>query len=340
MLDLETYIPRHSLVALVEFKSSVNKFMGKHMQCSDFSLERSEDISGTAPNWNRVLIVSLAIPWASKIENSRYFPENVRLLMNNEVNMEGLRIQCILPDEAYVQAGITKVLDYQKSVNNGYINGYSKAEFDIPTSELNQMIPEIINGKFNRKSLSPSNQTRDLFICTHGSRDACCGTYGFVLYEKLKKIFQNNSNVRIWRISHFGGHRFAPNLLDMPQGRMWARFNEDEALSIIQSKIDFEIVNKCYRGLISLDSSFEQVLEQQLFSHYGSEWIDRNVKSILVPESDMESGLVNVEVEDSNHIKNFFSAKVSVNGYIPMLKCMSDNFSDEFSPQYSVDWVI
>ena len=33
--------------------------------------------------------------------------------------MEGLRIQCILPDEAYVQAGITKVLDYQKSVNKG-----------------------------------------------------------------------------------------------------------------------------------------------------------------------------------------------------------------------------
>ncbi len=304
------------------------------MQCSDFSLKQHEDTAGSAPSWDRMLIFTLASPWASKIENSLYFPEKLRMLMKNKVNIEGLRIQCIFPDDDYAQNGISKVLFYQKSINNGYVNDYNKTEFDIPISELNVMIPEIINGKFNTKVLSQSKHTRDLFVCTHGNRDACCGTQGFVIYEKLKKMFRDNSNVRIWRISHLGGHRFAPNLLDMPQGRIWARFDEEEVLSIIQSKMDSEIVNKCYRGLISLDSAFEQVLEQKLFSYYGSEWIDRTLKSYIVSEIDTRSALVNLEVKDNN----LFSAKVSVKGYVPTLKCMSEDLSDEFSPQYTIDW--
>ena len=116
------------------------------MQCSDFSLEQHEDTDGSAPSWDRMLIFTLASPWASKIENSLYFPEKLRMLMKNKVNIEGLRIQCIFPDDDYAQNGISKVLFYQKSINNGYVNDYNKTEFDIPISELKVMIAELING--------------------------------------------------------------------------------------------------------------------------------------------------------------------------------------------------
>jgi len=309
------------------------------MYCSMFSLEQAEDISGTAPSWERMLIFTLDTPWASKIEASRYFPENVRLLMNNQDTMNGLRIQCIVPDSRYVKEGISKVLYYQKVINNGYFSGYYKYELDVLSDELNLLIPDLINGNFYKKSVPSVLQTRDLFICTHGNRDACCGSFGFVIYDKLRKMLQNNSNIRVWRISHLGGHKFAPNMLDMPQGRIWSRFTESEALMIVRSTMDLNMIDKCYRGLIGIDSPFGQVLEKQLFGHYGSEWTEKLFKATIVSESEnKESAFVNLQSVDQNCNQAFYSAKVSVTGYLPTLQCMSNEFSNESSPQYSIDW--
>ena len=335
-------ISRHHHFHLVEFGFRVREMMVNFMYCSGFSLEQSESITGTAPSWDRIVVFTLGSPWSSKIELSRYFPENVRLLMDNKDAMERLRIQCIVPDDRYVKPGFSKLLYYQKSTNEGYFNGYNKSEFDVPIHDLNLMIPDLINGNLSKALLPSDSETRDLFICTHGSRDACCASFGFVIYEKLRKMLLDNSRIRVWRVSHLGGHRFAPNMLDMPQGRMWARLTENEAFKVVESTMDLAIINKCYRGLIGIDSSFEQVLEKELFGYYGSDWIEKNLKTAIVSESENnEYASVNLVTNDRNSKKSSYSAKVSVTGYLPTPDCMSDNFSDEFSPQYSIgsiDW--
>lgn len=77
-------------------------------------------------------------------------------------------------------------------------------------------------------SPTPSNNTQknnqrvDIYVCTHGSRDCRCGELGEPLYESiLKEVGKRDlssgggggERVRVRRVSHIGGHKFAGNVL-------------------------------------------------------------------------------------------------------------------------------
>jgi hypothetical protein len=57
------------------------------------------------------------------------------------------------------------------------------------------------------------------FICTNGQRDLCCSRFGRPVYTSLHE----RVGERAWQVSHLGGHRFAPNVLVLPQGIVYGR---------------------------------------------------------------------------------------------------------------------
>jgi hypothetical protein len=57
------------------------------------------------------------------------------------------------------------------------------------------------------------------FVCTNGQRDLCCARFGLPVYARLRERVQR----RAWQGTHLGGHRFAPNVLVLPQGVMYGR---------------------------------------------------------------------------------------------------------------------
>jgi len=63
------------------------------------------------------------------------------------------------------------------------------------------------------------------FVCTNGQRDLCCARYGLPLYEALDGLVAE----RVWQTTHLGGHRFAPNVLVLPQGAIYGRVFPDDA---------------------------------------------------------------------------------------------------------------
>ena len=64
------------------------------------------------------------------------------------------------------------------------------------------------------------------FVCTNGQRDLCCARYGLPVYVELNALVAD----RVWQTTHLGGHRFAPNVLVLPQGAIYGRvFAEDAA---------------------------------------------------------------------------------------------------------------
>lgn len=60
------------------------------------------------------------------------------------------------------------------------------------------------------------------FVCTNGQRDVCCARYGLPVYAGLRERVGD----RAWQITHLGGHRFAPNVLVLPQGALYGRLTE------------------------------------------------------------------------------------------------------------------
>ncbi len=73
-----------------------------------------------------------------------------------------------------------------------------------------------------------------ILVCTQGSHDVCCGAEGSRL---AKRIESNNrlAGVTVFRVSHTGGHRFAPTAMTFPDGRMWA-YADVDLLSAVMNR--------------------------------------------------------------------------------------------------------
>ena len=57
------------------------------------------------------------------------------------------------------------------------------------------------------------------FVCTNGQRDLCCARFGLPTYAALRE----RVGERVWQTTHVGGHRFAPNVLTLPQAALYGR---------------------------------------------------------------------------------------------------------------------
>lgn len=57
------------------------------------------------------------------------------------------------------------------------------------------------------------------FVCTNGQRDVCCARFGLPTYAALRE----RVGERAWQVTHLGGHRFAPNVLALPQAALYGR---------------------------------------------------------------------------------------------------------------------
>ncbi|MDQ3540645.1 MAG: sucrase ferredoxin, partial [Chloroflexota bacterium] len=129
----------------------------------------------------------------------------------------------------------------------------------------------------------------DIFVCTHGAIDACCATFGYPIYRLLRQMARNPEHrLRVWRCTHFGGHRFAATVLDMPEGRYWGHLDARDLGPLIRR--DQPVAELChrYRGWAALPDPLQQVAEGAAFLHAGWEWTRCLVTVSEPPEADAE----------------------------------------------------
>jgi hypothetical protein len=86
----------------------------------------------------------------------------------------------------------------------------------------------------------------------------------------MRKMADNTgSNVRVWRATHFGGHRFAPTFLDLPSGRYWGRVTPQDASALLHQAQPAESFRHLYRGSATLPDPLTQAIEAELLAHVG-----------------------------------------------------------------------
>ncbi len=66
---------------------------------------------------------------------------------------------------------------------------------------------------------APIETAPQYFVCTNGQRDVCCARFGLPAYAALRE----SVGARAWQTTHVGGHRFAPNVLTLPQAALYGR---------------------------------------------------------------------------------------------------------------------
>ncbi|MGM3304893.1 sucrase ferredoxin [Anabaena sp. WFMT] len=254
------------------------------MFCSDYSRQIGEDIIGSATNYQTYILVECPQPWISEAFKSKWVPDNLRVLVE-EVKRSKLSIQFLLiaNDQSH-KVEETTLLIYKKQ--EGLIHGYCKQEFKLPNIE---QVAGVINKWLLDENLDyqvENGINRDILVCTHGSHDQCCARYGNPFYYYAKNTISDLhfDNVRIWKSSHFGGHRFAPTAIELAEGRYYGVLDHDSFKSILTRTGDIKFLNKVYRGWGILPSAL-QILEREIILHQGWDWFNYKVAGKILEKS-------------------------------------------------------
>jgi hypothetical protein len=106
-------------------------------------------------------------------------------------------------------------------------------------------------------------------VCTHGRHDPCCAERGRPLAVTLSSAFPDET----WESSHFGGDRFAGNLVVFPHGFYFGRVRPEESEAVARTYLDGRLDLERLRGR-SCRPMPVQAAEHFLREHAGLDRID------------------------------------------------------------------
>ena len=106
-------------------------------------------------------------------------------------------------------------------------------------------------------------------VCTNGKRDACCALRGRALVTALA----TDHAERIWECTHLGGHRFAGNLVCLPDGIIYGRVSALDGPRLADAYVAGRVDPTLLRGRSAWPAA-AQVAEQELRLASGLTAID------------------------------------------------------------------
>lgn len=243
---------------------------------------------GTAGTGHTYVFIECPYPWASKAQESAALPLRLRNLMQAYHQQRKVRFFLILPEKVSKNtknARRSRILTYQHQ-SGIFINGYVGQEFTV--TSLAQAA-ETLEGYFNGRIVGQPIDADDLFVCVHGSRDKCCARFGRPFLKQAAKQLEQHTRpsaprqLRLWQVSHIGGHRFAPTALHLPDGRWYGHLDSAAFQSLLArcgvlppTQFKSQDLVRTYRGWGILPPEL-QVLERDLMQAQSLGWFKNRV---------------------------------------------------------------
>lgn len=266
--------------------------------CAKVSKNNREDPIGSAPGHRNYLFVEIPLPWEYRLENSRHFPAGLAEVLA-EAAQQGASFRFLgcASEACPSPAGHRRVMYYSRTVP--FAARFEKREYVVPEERLTGLVAALLRGEETERPLpaetAPAGESRDLFVCTHGGHDVCCGKFGYPIYKEIEERYASASagKLRVWRTSHFGGHRHAPTMIDFPEGRYWAQLTPEVLDTLLLRRGPVSKLAAHYRGWGGV-GPYEQAVERELFIREGWDWIGYEKRAELL-DKDEASARVRVE---------------------------------------------
>lgn len=151
-------------------------------------------------------------------------------------------------------------------------------------------------------SVGYAENERAVLVCTQGSHDVCCGSEGTRLaadFEAVLRAYRAadvdepyagaptaGGRVTVYRVSHTGGHRFAPTAMTLPDGRMWAGIEAGEVATILDRTAEAAAMASRCRGWWGAPTGPAQIAERAVLAEVGWPLEDMARQVRLVPSGD------------------------------------------------------
>ena len=130
-------------------------------------------------------------------------------------------------------------------------------------------------------------------VCTNGKRDACCALRGRALVTAMAPDHAE----RTWECTHLGGHRFAGNLVCLPDGIVYGRIPPADGPRLADAYLEGRLDPARLRGRSAWPAP-AQVAEQHLRMRLSLEGL--NDVSLLSVEADAVRATVSLGTPDGS----------------------------------------
>ncbi|MGB3484518.1 MAG: TIM barrel protein [Mycobacterium sp.] len=273
-----------AIAGLVPKRAEPQRASTSLRSCSMVARDTKADPIGSAKPFDCYLMLELPLPWppgmGTPVWETDRVPAPLRAALRTatrRIEGRGLTMKTFAaaPDPEYSTPGLMRIIRFDGAT--GTATDLTRVEHHVPVRHAAALVDALFGD--GPSALLPWEQYRvaahhrDLAVCTHASVDAYCGTYGYPFYRELRDANGGKDGVRVWRISSFGGHRFAPTLIDLPEARVWGNLTPERADHILHRTGTPDELLGQYRGWARLRSAGHQTLERELLLRYGWDWV-------------------------------------------------------------------
>ena len=253
--------------------------------CSVTSQANGEDPIGTAITANIWLMIEVPRPWAKDPwqKESITLQKLFKSLERWPRWWHQLRILAIAPDRDYSFPGYRHVICYHRP--QGLFAQYQPDHYCVPIKFLPQLIKALLfqTSQLPEFECDRRPAVRSLFVCTHTQYDVACGRFGTPLFNTLRRDYAQDGRLQVWQTGHFGGHNFAPTLIDFPHGHFWGHLTPEILDVLVHRRGDVTRLRPHYRGWSGL-SRWGQVLERDLWMQAGWSWLQGSKSGRLITQ--------------------------------------------------------
>ncbi len=240
------------------------------IRCAEFARSLRVDPGGTAIRADRIVLVEVALPWPKPALSHPLVVELAELARESRRPTRVLLAVPPRPD------GPRHIVVFDR-VEGGAIESRYRFETAADAHSIGQAIieAEALDAQGPEAGPAPHELLVDhgpirgavVLVCTQGSHDVCCGSEGERLAGRVEA--SGRSDLTLYRVSHTGGHRFAPTAMTLPDGRMWAGLDVSSLLSIIDRSRDPAVAAGVCRGWWGAETGQPQVAERAVFAELG-----------------------------------------------------------------------
>ncbi len=279
-------------------------------RCAAFTRQLGVAPFGTAIRADMMILIEAPLPWPMPVKAHPFLDGLMELL---EDAPAPARILAVVPT---TNDGTVRVRCFTR---DGASARRRVFELSGP-SQLRALVTALLAGEHpvEHAADEPVPPDHTVLICTQGSHDLCCGSAGTRLaIEATAHYGAINGDVEVLRVSHTGGHRFAPTGMTLPDGRMWAELSMDLLINWFDRAGEPADYAPLCRGWWGADKGFAQTAEISVFAAGG--WSESDLpRTIETVERSDVSADVTVTVGEQQH-----RLAVEVTREVPTISCAS-----------------
>lgn len=256
---------------------------GQVPPCSAQARQREEPLAGTAPEATGWLAIEQPGPWG---------PDAVlESELDRHVAEELTRRAADLP----VRIQLVRRPGHRRSVQRAAFLAHAGADGAwlrrVALGDVHVLLDLDLNLLLSpdEPDLGEPEPEPLYLVCTHGKRDQCCALWGRPLVNELAE----RSPERVWESSHVGGHRFAGNLVVLPEGYTYGYLRAEDGRRVADAAEAGAVDLATLRGRSSLPRA-AQAAEVFARRHTGVTGVGE-VRVVAVEGDDLAG--VRVEVD-------------------------------------------